>query len=89
MFHPLGSLNQLMNSQIFLGHKIKRFSGSKEEVLDETFTEPHNRHSSDPKEKVLDEAFTEPGNKHSPVPKEKVLDETFTDNTTICDKVCQ
>jgi hypothetical protein len=47
--------------------------------LDETFTEPHNRHSSDPKEKVLDEAFTEPGNKHSSVPKEKVLDETFTE----------
>jgi hypothetical protein len=45
--------------------------------LDETFTEPHNRHSSDPKEKVLDEAFTEPGNKHSSVPKEKVLDETY------------
>ena len=47
--------------------------------MDEIFTEPGKKHSSDPKEKVLNETFTEPDNKHSSCPKEKVLDETFTE----------
>jgi len=63
--------------------------------VDEIFTEPGKKHSSDPKEKALDETFTEPdnkyylevldeafaesGNKHSSGPKEKALDETFTE----------
>ena len=48
-------------------------------MLDETFTEPGNKHSSGPKEKALDETFTEPYNTFHSGPKEEVLDEAFTE----------